>query len=387
MSTSSKQRLPSPTSSTEAQILHYSPTRHHLPFFHPTRAAFNSSTDAEAPAAKWNSRAHRKGRYPLGKEVEVHHRPTTPAAAEKLAEKEEEEVKRTRHRMRLHRTGGKKRFGVWADVSFWVAVIFTFGSIAWIVNGFLVFLPLLAPWRDTMSEHEQGVWEKIAVAWAFVGGSSFEIACYLMVVESLNRGREGSFGVEMEHLLGAKTMDKKWVWWGKGNWRDLGYMASIIQFAGATIFWISTLTGLPGVIPGYPDGEYSVAIVDIFYWVPQVIGGSGFIISSILLMLEVQHSLFVPNLRSLGWHIGLWNLIGGTAFTLCGALGIAPTANQNLTGVEFESANSTFWGSWAFLIGSVIQTWETVYREDPTEKGRVKEVDEEKGTVTETQAS
>ena len=30
---------------------------------------------------------------------------------------------------------------------------------------------------------------------------------------------------------------------------------------------------------------------------------------------------------------------------------------------------STFWGSWAFMIGSVIQLWETLWREDPDASG------------------
>lgn len=64
---------------------------------------------------------------------------------------------------------------------------------------------------------------------------------------------------------------------------------------------IACSTGLPGVIPGFPaDG--STAIVDVFFWTPQVIGGSGFIVSSLLLMVEVQKRWWRPNLTSLGWY-------------------------------------------------------------------------------------
>jgi len=44
-----------------------------------------------------------------------------------------------------------------------------------------------------------------------------------------------------------------------------------------------------------------VAITDVFFWTPQVVGGTGFIISSLLLMVEVQHVWWCPNLKSLGW--------------------------------------------------------------------------------------
>lgn len=59
-------------------------------------------------------------------------------------------------------------------------------------------------------------------------------------------------------------------------------------------------TGLPGVIPGFPETS-SVAITDVFFWTPQVIGGTGFIVSSLLLMLEEQSAWWKLGVRSLGW--------------------------------------------------------------------------------------
>ena len=56
--------------------------------------------------------------------------------------------------------------------------------------------------------------------------------------------------------------------------------------------------------------------------------------------------------------VGFWNLVGALGFTLCGAFGYSPAS-----GLVYESALSTFWGSWAFLIGSGIQLWETLWRE------------------------
>jgi hypothetical protein len=94
-------------------------------------------------------------------------------------------------------------------------------------------------------------------------------------------------------------------------------LQAIIQLFAATIFWISTLTGLPGVIRGLYDEDGSVAIIDVFYWTPQgtstkgdceitlktrtVVGGSGFIISSLILMLEVQERWYIPKLNDIGW--------------------------------------------------------------------------------------
>ena len=51
------------------------------------------------------------------------------------------------------------------------------------------------------------------------------------------------------------------------RWNNLGYLASLITFVGATVFWVATITGVPNELP-----DPSVAYVewDILYWLPQV---------------------------------------------------------------------------------------------------------------------
>ena len=81
--------------------------------------------------------------------------------------------------------------------------------------------------------------------------------------------------------------------------------------------------------------------------------------TSILFVLETQPSWYkIRPFSSLGWHVGFWNLVGGTGFTLCGAFGLA----QQLFWAKYQSSCSTFWGGWAFLIGSVIQWIECLNR-------------------------
>ena len=120
-----------------------------------------------------------------------------------------------------------------------------------------------------------------------------------------------------------------WVWFP--SWhelkthylRELGFLASLAQFCGATIFWVSKpislaismsrltynqisgFTALPGI-----NNKMSQGLLDGIYWVPQMVGGSGFIISGALYMLETQPKWYVPAWEVLGWHIGFWNLIG-----------------------------------------------------------------------------
>lgn len=80
----------------------------------------------------------------------------------------------------------------------------------------------------------------------------------------------------------------------------------------------------------------------------EVIGGSGFIISSWLFMLETQSKWYIPAPQQLGWHVGFWNLVGALGFTLCGALGFA----SSNTAYEVALTWATFIGSWSFLVRS-----------------------------------
>jgi hypothetical protein len=70
-----------------------------------------------------------------------------------------------------------------------------------------------------------------------------------------------------------------------------------------------------------------------------------------------------PDAPALTRLVAVWNLVGALGFTLCGAFGYSP-----LSGIKYESALSTWWGSWAFLFGSLAQCWEVVWRE-PQPKG------------------
>jgi hypothetical protein len=161
--------------------------------------------------------------------------------------------------------------------------------------------------------------------------------------------------------------DRTWTWFP--TWHDirthycheLGFIASLVQFLAATIFWIAGFTALPGIFD-----KLSPAAVNGAYWTPQIIGGAGFIVSGLLFMLETQPNWYTPALESLGWHIGLWNTIGGVGFTLCPAFGY-----DTSSWAVYQASLSTFWGSWAFLIGSVVQWYESLQKY-PVESDKAK---------------
>lgn len=115
-----------------------------LPFFHPTRAkgtatgTHQDANNASGADVRWRSRASRKRLY-TSEPVSVQHEHR--AAKRRRAASEEEGMGKTEKsatepwladlRVR-HKAESKLRPRVEADVSFWVAVIFVLGSIAWV---------------------------------------------------------------------------------------------------------------------------------------------------------------------------------------------------------------------------------------------------------------
>ncbi|KAF1842073.1 uncharacterized protein K460DRAFT_380026 [Cucurbitaria berberidis CBS 394.84] len=352
-----------------------------VPFLNPTRAHFRHEARPDV-RFKWTSRNNRKGRHAIAispHQVSAESKHDTPRASS---------------------SSGSIVHGIWRmltyypiwDISFDIAYVFTIGSVVWVMNAFFVFLPLVAP--DTMFKKEELYGGGIT---AFIGATIFEFGSFLLMAEALNENRSGCFGWAVQHALSHKEEEegkgarlrpsksqcthhhfnkrnlvgagqnsaskhepgadaRSWVWWPSNEElrthyiHSLGFLACLFQLLGATVFWISGLTALPGIY-----NRMSRPISIIFYWTPQVIGGTGFIISGSLFMLETQSKWWRPAPRTLGWWIGLWNLIGGIGFTMCPAFGY----DQN-SWAQYQACLSTFWGSWAFLIGSVIQWYESL---------------------------
>jgi len=385
-----------------------------LTFLNPTRAHFALEPEKQAhnwqSGAKvnekerfergsrvrfiWRSRDNRKGRHALLVEQDNTGDITTPRRTSRPAE--------------VFRTIGKMFicYPVW-DISWLVAYIFTWGSVVWCINGFFSLLPYIRPASDFKGE----VLDAGGIT-AFIGAVLFfEIGSILLMFEAVNENQAGCFGWALEKLIAEdsgrdtlhvraspehcthhhrnrrnlvgssaalnrpeehptnerKANSKAWQWYP--TWRalrehylhELGFLASFSQFCGATVFSIAGFTALPGII-----NNMSQPLTDAIYWTPQIVGGSGFIISGTLYMLETQENWYTPSFGILGWHIAFWNLVGGIGFTLCGALG--PAAGNH--GAQYQAACATFWGSFAFLIGSLLQLYEALQKNPVEVVGR-----------------
>ena len=354
-----------------------------VPFLNPTRAHYHHNARPDV-RFNWTSRNNRKGRHavildPAQRSTES--KQTTPRPTSSLRS-----VAYNIWRMLTY-------YPIW-DISFDIAYVFTIGSVIWVINAFFVWLPLVRPASEFKTEELYG-----GGVTAFIGATVFEIGSFLLMAEAVNEKRTGCFGWALEHALShgkeegatmlrpsrshcthhhsnkrnlvgnggstalethsihdTEAQNRSWVWWPSSEelrthyLHSLGFLACLSQLIGASIFWISGLTALPGIY-----NHMSRPITIIFYWTPQVLGGLGFIISGTLFMLETQSKWWKPAFKTLGWWIGLWNLIGGIGFTICPAFGY-----DESSWAQYQACLSTFWGSWAFLIGSVIQWYESL---------------------------
>lgn len=253
------------------------------------------------------------------------------------------------------------------------------GSIVWVINGFIVFLPFVVP--SIAKDPVSGGWT------AWLGATIFFFAALLPIWEGWNGDNAVYFGWGIQQIFRHKRMnvekadtyrdwaevdssggnsperpgsEKKWIWWTTDTkyWYQIGFLAGFAQMWAATIFWISGFTGLPEIQNAIME---NTPLLNGVYWTPQVIGASGFVISAILYMLDSQKKWYIPAPADLGWQVGFWNLIGAIGFLLCGIFGYSEKSWR-----QYQSCLSTFWGGWAFLIGSLIQWYIAVHIEPKT---------------------
>lgn len=281
------------------------------------------------------------------------------------------------------------------NISWHVAFWFTLGSIAWIINGHFSL------WQVPNAAKNKNIVGYSALA----GGLLFWLGAYCAILESLNESDDlsnvtnvsnvmedeyGHPGHVRRYLLyrmrsmeskptaavgldgGQEAQSKKrsrhkWRWWGYEP-TSIGYLASTIQFCGATFFTISVISGVPGVIR-----KYQWQLQQAFQWTPQVVGALCFIISSVLMMLEEQETWYLPALDRIGWHAATWNLVGSIGFLLSPSFAyLANWKGEGVVCCQFWGTGfNTYYGSWAFLVGSVLMLIEAQNQQPSASFGRI----------------
>ncbi|KXT07607.1 hypothetical protein AC578_10257 [Pseudocercospora eumusae] len=313
---------------------------------------------------KWTSRNNRKGRHTLVLTQDALNNPrieTPPRSGS----------------WRAIRTGIQRMFTVrrWGNISWWVAITFTIGSVLWIISATLSLLS----YDPTTSFPGQKLYGGGITA--FIGSVVFVIGNIFLFLESFNDNRVGCFGWEAQPVPdGTSTGNgnekvswrlrpveadcqhehhhqsgvKSWLWLPK--WRDvrehyifeIGFIAAGIQVVSALIFFISGVASIPGI-----SDRLTTPLMYEVYWGPKLVASCGFVVTGFLYTIETQKKWWRPAPRSLGWHIGAWKTIGGIGFLLLSCFGL-----KQAQWAQYQSAVHCVWGSWAFLISSVLRWYE-----------------------------
>ncbi|KAI9871135.1 MAG: hypothetical protein M1830_003281, partial [Pleopsidium flavum] len=155
--------------------------------FHDSEKALPSKNEQRASDIQfqWRSRDNRKGRHAL--RVEPDDSPDAKYITPKSTSSFREGLKGI-GRMFI-------QYPYW-DVSYLVAIIFTLGSVVWVINAFFVWLPLVDP-----STEFPGEIGKAGGITAFIGATIFEIGSVLLMFEAVNENQSGCFGWALEKVL------------------------------------------------------------------------------------------------------------------------------------------------------------------------------------------
>jgi hypothetical protein len=297
------------------------------------------------------------------------------------------------------------------DISWIVAFSFTIGSAVFVVNGFFLLLPIIDPATDFTTETPYAT-----PASSVLGTLIFLIGGYAGFLEGLNLQRRENTnvteGMDIEAIeiaevrmkmddehTSQETEPKSGTSSHQGDSDDtvevpsiraststlqtnedtnavqttsqppllsdtafiylptgqqiltiykysLVFHASLIQFIGTIIFSMATITSLPGILPS----STSSLLIPLLNLLPASLGGLLFLIAAILQILNAQTKWWIPRPWKGDWQVGFWNAMGSVGFTLAGSLPVLGTETASYVGTLAD-----FWGSWAFLVGSLCQ--------------------------------
>lgn len=275
------------------------------------------------------------------------------------------------------------------DPSWLAACLFTIGSGVFVINGFFLLLPMVQPGWNFKGEGTYA-----GPATSILGSTIFLLGGWAAMLQALNmkRGRIDGQGFDPEDdeeldeekgdghaapqvlelsydgasvdnsatercltpitstIKPAMIGSSAFIWYPSlSEFRDMyqgdpRYIAAIIQMLGASIFSISTIANIPGVMD-----LTNTLVLDTLSLLPTFIGGLCFLIAALIQTRIAQDEWYSPTLWQLKWHIMFWNCVGSTGFALAGGL---PLFGE---GMMFQATLADFWGSWGFMIGSFIQ--------------------------------
>lgn len=233
---------------------------------------------------KWRSRDNRKGRHALVVD------PSSDPSCNYLVPKETTGARSVLQGVLRMAT----QYPYW-DVSWLVAVIFTLGSVVWVINAFFSYLPLAQPGTEFHNEILVG-----GGVSAFIGATIFEIGSVLLIIEAMNDNKSGCFGWALERVLAGDEKGGDKIRVRPDNDRCVHHQTNKGNFVGKGSITerpeIDVVSSLDSLTSGMKDGVDESNPGQSFVWWPSV------------------HELQTHYLRELGFLAAFAQLCGASIF-------------------------------------------------------------------------
>lgn len=246
------------------------------------------------------------------------------------------------------------------DANWIIAILFVVGSISFTINGFFSLLPLVAPLTAFPTE------ATLAAPLTNAIGAALFVTAGILTMPAIWNTANGTIepvdppsspsskfegdDEQTKTYQPALLSSPSWVW--LPNWHILRdalkttpFQSGAMQLVAGSVLTASVVFGFPGVLA--PD---DIVGLSTFVFTPLLIGGGIFTISNIMLLLFVQERWYKPRFGTAAWQASMWNVIASVLFAITGVL--------FLSGDILGGSVASFIGSWAFLIGSVIQWYD-----------------------------
>jgi hypothetical protein len=226
-----------------------------------------------------------------------------------------------KHRSRLSRLrpGGEQMLWAPHRASWWIAVLFSVGSLCFLVGPLPVYLNLVGP--------------QAVGATFFVGSLFFTSAAALQWLETVNTDYDSNEATE-GFLRAFAWRPRRLDWW-----------SSSVQLVGTLFFNVTTFRGLDVAIesPSY----------NRLVWQPDALGSVCFLAAGYLAYVEVAARPLGPPPRSLEGAITTVNLAGCVAFAAAAVTGFVLPATGAEVNVALTNAATSI-GALFFLGGSLL---------------------------------
>lgn len=169
----------------------------------------------------------------------------------------------------------------------------------------------------------------------FLGSIPFTTAAFLQLYQAIET-------TKVIHYDGKKTFSQS----RYGNYlTSPAWLSAELQFIGTLLFNVNTFNGMKSSLNWLQS--------DIKIWVPDFFGSTFFLASAYLAFIEVTHTIWKSDAKSISWWIVFINLLGCIAFLVAAFTSFTPKTGDSNFSMNL-SLISTFIGALCFLLGSLL---------------------------------